>query len=104
MGQKKGDILKTAFETYTVTGQIGVGASGEVYGVVDSEGLPYAAKVIDPAKASGSRLKRFKNEVQFCTKNTHRNIIQVLSSGITEIGASFYVMPRYSGTLRILMN
>jgi serine/threonine protein kinase len=103
MGQKKGDVLKTAFETYTIHGQIGVGGSGEVYEVRDSENATYAVKILDPAKASASRLKRFRNEIQFCMRNVHRNIIQVHSSGVTPGGATFYVMPRYSGTLRDLM-
>jgi serine/threonine protein kinase len=49
-------------------------------------------------------LKRFRNEIHFCTKNTHRNVIQVQASGITGSGAIFYVMPLYSGTLRDLVS
>jgi hypothetical protein len=40
MGYKKGDILKTAFDTYTIHEQRGAGGSGEVYEVRDSETLP----------------------------------------------------------------
>jgi serine/threonine protein kinase len=104
MGYKKGETLKAAFDTYTVVRPRGVGGSGEVYEVRDSEGVPYAAKILDIAKASTTRLKRFRNEIYFCTKNTHENIIQVHASGITEKGATFYIMPLYSCTLRDLIS
>jgi serine/threonine protein kinase len=104
MGYKKGETLRTAFDIYTVEGQRGAGGSGEVYEVRDSEGALYAAKVLDTAKTSASRLKRFKNEIGFCMKNTHKNIIKVIASGITERGATFYVMPLYAGTLRDLIS
>jgi serine/threonine protein kinase len=104
MGYKKGDVLKTAFETYTIQRQRGAGGSGEVYEVSDSEGAAYAVKILDPSRASAIRLKRFKNEIHFCTKNTLKNIIQVHGSGVTDSGATFYVMSLYSGTLRDLIS
>jgi serine/threonine protein kinase len=104
MGCKKGDTLRTAFDVYTVQQQRGAGGSGEVYEVCDSENSAFAIKILDPAKTSTSRLKRFKNEIHFCSKNTHQNVIRVLGSGVTESGATFYVMPLYSGTLRDLIS
>src|SRR5271166_5833727 len=104
MGYKKGHALKTAFDTYTIERLIGTGGSGEVYEVRDSEGVAYAVKILDPKKTNTTRLKRFKNEIHFCAKNTHRNIIQVQASGITDSGSTFYVMPLCSGTLRDLMS
>jgi serine/threonine protein kinase len=104
MGYKKGDVLKTAFETYTIKSQIGTGGSGAVYEVRDFEDAAYAAKILDPARVSTNRLRRFKNEIHFCTKNKHPNVIQVHASGIAENGETFYVMPLYSGTLRDLMS
>jgi serine/threonine protein kinase len=104
VGYKKGETLKTAFDTYTIQKVIGAGGSGEVYEVRDPENAAYAAKILNPARASAIRLKRFKNEIYFCTKNTHRNIIQVRESGVTEKGATFYVMPLFSGTLRDLIS
>ena len=103
MGYKKGEILKTAFDSYIIQQQRGAGGSGEVYEVRDSENVAYAAKILDPGRTSEIRLKRFKNEIHFCAKNTHRNVVQVLASGITPTGATFYLMPLYSGTLRDLM-
>ena len=104
MAYKNGDELNTAFDTYTIKGQRGAGGSGEVYEVCDSEGLAYAVKILDPARVSAGRLKRFKNEINFCTKNTHRNVIQVCGNGVTSSGATFYVMPVYSGTLGDLIS
>lgn len=103
MALKKGTVLKTAFDTYTIQKQRGSGGSGVVYEAQDSGNSACAIKVIDMAKASTSRLKRFKNEISFCTKNLHKNVIQVLDSGRTEGDASFYVMPLYSCTLRDLV-
>lgn len=103
MGQKKGAVLRTTFETYTVEKRIGAGGSGEVYEVRDSAGAPYAVKVLDPSRASSTRLKRFRNEINFCSRNAHRNIIAVCAHGVTADGSVFYVMPLYSGTLRDLM-
>jgi serine/threonine protein kinase len=100
---KKSTILKSAFDTYTIRDQIGAGGSGIVYAAYDSEGSVFAVKVLDPTKTTTTRLKRFKNEIDFCSKNVHKNIIRVLGTGMTETGATFYVMPLYSCTLREVM-
>jgi serine/threonine protein kinase len=104
MGLKKGHTLKTAFDVYTVIGPRGSGGAGEVYAVRDSDGGPLAAKILRQDQSTTTRLKRFKNEVNFCRKNTHGNILRVIDTGITENGESFYVMPLYSGTLRHLIS
>lgn len=103
MALGKGAILKTAFETYTIVKQIGAGGSGEVYQAADSEGGVCAIKILDPSKAGATRLKRFRNEINFCTKNGHPNIVKVLGNGITPDGATFYIMPLFPGTLRTLL-
>jgi serine/threonine protein kinase len=101
---KKGDVLDTAFETYTVSGHLGEGGSGVVYEIRDLDGARFAAKIIDRAKAGRIRLKRFKNEADFCSRNRHKNIIRVIGSGVTDEGASFYVMPLFPRTLRNLIS
>jgi serine/threonine protein kinase len=103
MGYKKGDIFRTAFDTYAVEKQIGAGGSGEVYEVKDSDASRHAAKVLDAAKTSSARLKRFRNEIFFCSKNVHPNILLVQGSGVASDGSSFYVMPLYPNTLRDLI-
>ena len=104
MALKKGTVLKTAFDTYTIQDQRGAGGSGVVCEALDSEGSAYAVKILDPTKTTSSRLKRFKNEIDFCSKNSHKNIIRVLGTGATEAGATFYVMPLYTCTLREVMS
>jgi serine/threonine protein kinase len=104
VGLKKGTALRNAFDTYTILQQRGAGGSGVVYEVLDSEGSAFAIKVLDPTKTSSVRLKRFKNEIDFCSRNTHKNIIRVLGTGAMETGETFYVMPLFSCTLRDVMS
>lgn len=104
MGYKKGEVLRTAFESYTVEEQLGAGGAGEVYAVRDSDKVAYAVKILRAAQTDMARLKRFRNEVGFCSRNTHKNILQVLGSGITDKGEAFFVMPKYTGTLRKLIS
>jgi serine/threonine protein kinase len=103
MGYKKGEQLKTAFETYIVQGQKGCGGSGEVYEVRNSDGALFAAKILDQNKSTASRLKRFRNEINFCSRIDHPNIVPVLGHGIARDQSTFYIMPLYSGTLRDLV-
>ena len=104
MGYKRGDVIRTAFDAYAIERLRGEGGSGEVYEARDSEGAAYAVKVLNSEKATAGRLKRFKNEIHFCTKNSHPNVIHVEASGVTPRGETFYVMPLYSGTLRDLIS
>jgi|SRR5579872_376522 len=104
MGYKKGEEFRTAFESYVVERQIGVGGSGEVYEVRDTDGSRHAVKVLDSAKSTTARLKRFKNEIFFCSKGTHANVILVQDRGVSADGSTFYVMPLYPGTLREQMS
>lgn len=104
MGLRKGETIRSAFEEYSVEGTLGAGGSGEVYRVLDADKQAFAAKVLDPSKANKTRLKRFKNEINFCSKNNHKNIVQVLGTGLTDKGATFYIMPIYGCTLRDLIS
>jgi hypothetical protein len=103
MGLKRGEVIRTAFDVYTVERQVGAGGSGVVYEVVNTEAARFAVKVLDISRAGGARVKRFKNEMNFCLRNHHRNIIRVLGTGLTDADAVFYVMPFYPRTLRDLM-
>ena len=104
MGYKKGDVLRSGFQDYTVVGQKGAGGAGEVYEVRDCEGRALAAKVLNVERATHSRLQRFKREIEFCSKNSCKYIVPVLEYGLTSKGATFYVMPLYAGTLRDLIS
>lgn len=99
MPPKKQRIFSTAFREYTVIKNIGNGGSGSVFAVLDADGKEFALKLIDPSKTSTQKLKRFQNEIAFCQKNTHPNIIVVLDHGRSAEGESFYVMRLYEATL-----
>lgn len=95
--------FETPFDTYTATKVIGEGGAGRVYEVANTAGEVFALKCLAPERVTSERLKRFKNEVAFCQKQEHANIVKVLDTGATSIkGAKcpFYVMQRYAGTLR----
>lgn len=100
------DKFESAFETYDVTRIMGEGGAGRVFEVRDSAGKSFAVKCLHPHLTTTERKKRFKNEIDFCKKRPHRNIIHVVDSGLVEfdkIKVPFYVMPLSSGTLRDLL-
>ena len=95
--------FETPFETYTVAKTIGEGGAGRVYEVTNSSGDVFALKCLAAERITKERLKRFKNEVEFCQRCDHPNIVRVLDMGTTLLGGNkcpFYVMKRYTGTLR----
>lgn len=92
--------FETAFDNYTMTEQIGEGGAGRVYGGIDSVGKRVAVKVL--TNESSDKKRRFKNETAFLSSNTHQNIVTVTDYGIFE-KRPFYVMNRYTGSLRDLI-
>ena len=99
---KKGTVLKTAFESFTVEKEVGGGGAGVVCAVVDQAGIRFAAKVLRPDLPK-EKLKRFKNEIMFGVRETHPNLIKVLDFGTADSGEPFYIMPFAAATLRSLM-
>jgi serine/threonine protein kinase len=101
-------IFETTFSQYTSSGEIvGEGGSGRVFKASDRSGNLYAIKLLDPRKATNEKRRRFKNELNFCLKNQHQNIITISEHGIyagNEGKSPFYVMPLYECSLRILMD
>ena len=97
---------RNAFDTYKVTDTLGEGGAGKVYLVVNNLGDEFALKHLAPERISTEKLKRFKNEINFCQKNTHHNIVKLLDTGFVitaDKKSPFYVMPRYTGTLKDLI-
>src|SRR6266576_1503655 len=86
------------FDAYTFVRQIGAGASGAVFEVVDPDGTRLALKLL--TQTSRSKRKRFKNEINFCFKPISKQIIQVLDFGKVGDDGLFYVMPLYASTLK----
>jgi len=99
-------VFTTTFGSYQVQELLGYGGSGTVYRVADDDGDPFAIKCLNPDTVTSDKRKRFKNELMFCLRNRHPNIVTVLDYGIVSISGndrSFYVMHCYPSTLRSLM-
>jgi len=99
-------VFTTTFDTYTATHIIGEGGSGRIFEAVDDAEGKYAIKYLDPAKATKEKVKRFKNELLFCLRNQHPNILTITDHGVftkEESKTPFYVMPLYDGSLRDLL-
>jgi len=100
-------VFETTFEEYEVIDKsLGEGGSGRVFEVKNEANERFALKCLSPEKISTEKRKRFKNEINFCSKFEHRNIIQVLDSGISVVKGTkcpFYVMPKFRQNLRDLL-
>lgn len=98
----KGLVVQTVFSEYKLDKQIGSGGNGKVFSAKDEEGNPFAIKFFDRSQSS-TKLKRFKNEIYFCERHRHDNIVPVLDRGRINFNKEdyvFYVMPLYDKTLR----
>src|ERR1700730_16200520 len=107
MSLKNSILFETPYAFSTGSDIIGEGGAGRVYKATDDAGEVYAIKVLTSAKANSEKMKRFKNEVEFCLRNQHQNIIKVVDNGVFIEGnkhSPFYVMPLYIESLRTLLN
>jgi eukaryotic-like serine/threonine-protein kinase len=99
--------FETAFDIYQARSVIGEGGAGRVHEVTSSDGRILALKILHAHLSTTDKRKRFKNEIEFLSKDRHTNIIRVVDSGLHRDesgGALFYVMPRLPGTLRTAMD
>lgn len=99
---KKGTVVKTAFDEYTLIKQVGSGGNGKVFSATNEYGECVAIKFIE-RNISANKLKRFKNEINFCESHKFKNIVEILDRGyviLDSIEYVFYVMPLYVETLR----
>ncbi len=106
MSLRKPIVFETPFNQYIGTDIIGEGGTGRVYKATGDDNSAYAIKLLHSEKATREKMKRFKNEVEFCSRNRHSNIIEVLGSGNVVDGkkqSPFYVMPLYASSLRTLL-
>ncbi len=98
--------FRSAFGVYKAIKRMGEGGAGTVFEATDETGAHVAVKVLDPAKASKEKLKRFKNEILFGSTPRHENIVRVLDHGLVTLAGEeslFYVMPLYEATMRDLL-
>jgi eukaryotic-like serine/threonine-protein kinase len=100
---KKQISFETTFGTYVVAELLGEGGAGQVYGGVDGEGAAIAVKVLAAERATMDKRRRFKREIEFLARNRHANVVSVIDYGLTASREIFYVMHRYHGSLRDLM-
>lgn len=99
---KKGTIVKTAFDEYTVIEQVGSGGNGRVFSATNKDGVNVAIKFVEK-NISHEKLKRFKNEIHFCEHHDHPNLVKIKDRGyvfLDEKDYVFYVMPLYAETLK----
>jgi serine/threonine protein kinase len=99
--------FESAFAIYTTQEIIGEGGSGVVYKALDENSNIVAVKCLDLKKSTKEKQKRFRNEINFCLRNTHKNIVTITDYGVHAQGKEntmFYVMPYYPSTLRKLMD
>lgn len=104
---KKGDTLISSYlEEYIIIKECGEGGNSNVYKAKEKNGNIYAIKVLKK-DLSSEKLKRFKNEMFFCMRNSFKNIINVIDNGVIEIDNKpimFYVMPYYEHNFRDIIN
>lgn len=106
MPDKNNKIFKTSFSDYELIEKIGEGGSGIIYKVEDSKKEIYAIKLLHANNLSKEKLGRFKNEISFCQRNHHLNLISILDHGLYHDGnieIPFFVMNCYDCSLRSLM-
>ena len=68
-----------------------------MFAVKDDDGKEFALKCLFAGTATTEKRKRFRNEIFFCSKTQHSNIIQVQDFGVVDWGKKdcpFYVMTR----------
>lgn len=102
---KKPIEFETTFGVYTATAIIGQGGAGRVYAAKDDDGNLVAVKLLN--SDSKDKRKRFKNELAFLHRTTHGNLVPVIDHGVSAVSGAagpFYIMPRYDGSLRDLLN
>lgn len=98
--------IESPLATYAVGPPLGEGGAGIVFGATRDDGTGVAIKVLKPSATSREALKRFRNELHFCLRTADPHIVPVLDFGSVDSNqgsATFYVMPRFRGTLRTRM-
>ncbi len=99
---KKGTKIKTAFDEYTLIGQVGSGGNGRVFSAKNKSEEDVAIKFVEQ-NIDSKKLKRFKNEIHFCEHHKHDNIVRIIDRGYVYLDNKdyvFYVMPLYKDTLK----
>ncbi len=94
----KGEKLYTTYNIFTICEQWKQGGNSKVYRATDEKGIEVAIKVVHREKSN--KFNRFINEVSFCEKSEHKNIIKIIDRGAIGEQLVFYVMPFAKESLR----
>ena len=97
-----GTVIHTAFNDYALIKQEGSGGNGRVFSAKNSDDEDVAIKFVE-RNTSKNKYKRLKNEINFCEKYSHKNIVKIIDRGYVVLDNKeyvFYVMPLYKETLR----
>jgi len=106
MAKTKQIEFTTTFSKFVSTRLLGEGGSGFVYEAQDDNGEKFAIKLLKRQGVTTDKRKRFQNEIIFCQRSSHPNIISVIDSGVLfddGVAVPFYVMPFYDTSLRNLI-
>lgn len=99
-------VVSSGFDEYQLSIVLGEGGAGRVYAATSSDGTEVAVKVLLHG-ATTDKKKRFKNELRFLERNEHKNIVTVIDRGHAsdrKLTGPFYVMRRYGGSLRTMLD
>ena len=94
---KAGTLFYSTYDEYEIISQIGQGGNGTVFKAKNGGGILYAIKTIS-ANVQAKVIARFKNEIEFCKKYDHKNVIKIIDSGRLKndtVDIIFCVMPLY---------
>jgi serine/threonine protein kinase len=97
----------TTFSKFISTRLLGEGGSGYVYEVKDDNEQRFAVKLLKSQGVTTDKRRRFKNEIIFCQRSLHPNIVSIIDSGAlldNNVAVPFYVMPFYDSSLRNLIS
>ena len=82
---------------YILTDIIGEGGNGKVYSAVFEKNNDKVKK------RKTTKERRYEKEIKFCEEISHKNIIKIYNYGEFD-GQMYCVMPKYSCTLRDIIN
>jgi serine/threonine protein kinase len=104
---KNPKTFETLGNTYSVQALLGEGGAGRVFKVLDADNGVFALKWMNPERVSTEKIKRFCNELKFCSSTRHHRILRVIDSGFHIVDGRkipFFVMRHYPKTLRDHIN